>query len=58
MVTDYSPASALRQIQSERLNLIASTRDLIKKDIEGSEFLAAALGVAVPESWQIGRAHV
>ncbi|GMR15156.1 MAG: hypothetical protein BMS9Abin30_0777 [Gammaproteobacteria bacterium] len=51
MATDYSPAPALRQIQSERLNLIASTRDLIKKDIEGSEFLAAALGVAVPESW-------
>ena len=43
--------SLLRQVQSARLNLIAATTELIEKDIAGSKSLAAALGVAVPESW-------
>jgi len=41
----------LRQVQSKRLNLVAATTELIEKDIQGSEFLAAALGVEAPESW-------
>jgi len=38
-------------IRSERLNLVASTPELIRKDIEGSEALGAALDAHVPESW-------
>lgn len=41
----------LRVVRSERLNLIAATTELIRKDIEDTELLAKALGVAVPESW-------
>ena len=41
----------LRLIKSRRLNLIAATPDLIKKDIAGREFLADALGVNIHESW-------
>ena len=44
----------LRTIQSPRLNLIAATTELIEKDIESREFLSAALGVSVPESWPPG----
>lgn len=40
-----------RLIQSPQLNLFAATVELIRKDIAGPEFLAAALGVNVPESW-------
>ena len=43
--------SLLRLIKSPRLNLIAATTDLIKKDIAGREFLAEALGLSVSESW-------
>ena len=43
--------SGLRQVKSKRLNLVATTTELIKTDIQGGEYLAAALGVAVPESW-------
>lgn len=43
--------TGLRQIKSKRLNLVASTRGLIERDIEGGESLAAALGVAKPETW-------
>lgn len=42
---------SLRVIRSPRLNLIAATADLVRKDIEGREHLAGALGVSVPESW-------
>jgi len=38
-------------IQSPHLNLFAATAELIRKDIESRESLAAALGVDVPESW-------
>jgi len=41
----------LRLVKSRRLNLIAATIELIKKDIAGSEQLAGALGVARPDSW-------
>jgi len=51
MTADFSKVTSLRQIQSKRLNLIATTTDLIKKDIEGSQLLAEALDVDVPESW-------
>lgn len=51
MPSNFQQKSFLRTIQSQRLNLIAATTDLIKKDIEGREFLAEALGVSVPESW-------
>ena len=44
------PAS-LRLVKSRRLNLIATTTELLKKDISGSEHLAEALGVAAPDSW-------
>ena len=44
------PAS-LRLVKSRRLNLIATTTELLKKDIAGSEHLAEALGVASPDSW-------
>jgi len=46
-----APQTSLRFIQSPRLNLIAATAELVKKDIEGREHLAEALGVGVPESW-------
>ena len=48
---DFAQTSLLRLIQSPRLNLIAATADLIKKDIAGRRFLAEALDVSVPESW-------
>lgn len=41
----------LRLIKSRRLNLIAASPELIKRDIEGREYLSEALGVSVPESW-------
>lgn len=41
----------LRLVKSRRLNLIATTTELIKKDIAGSEQLATALGVTAPDSW-------
>lgn len=50
-MSDLHHATALRLIQSRRLNLIASTTDLIKKAIEGRELLAEALDVRIPESW-------
>ncbi len=43
--------SSLRLIQSRRLNLIAATTELIKKDIQGRGFLSGALDVSVPECW-------
>jgi len=48
---NLSQATSLRLIRSPRLNLIAATAELIKKDIAGREFLAEALDVSVPESW-------
>ena len=50
-MVDLEQTPALRLIQSPRLNLIATTTNLIKKDIAGRGFLAEALGVNVPESW-------
>mgnify|MGYP001817562716 FL=1 len=40
-----------RLIRSTNLNLFAATAELISKDLQGREALAAALGVEVPESW-------
>lgn len=48
---DAPKKRALRLIKSPRLNLIAATADLIKKDIAGRENLSEALGVSIPESW-------
>ncbi|MCW8926086.1 MAG: GNAT family N-acetyltransferase [Xanthomonadales bacterium] len=45
------PSATPRMIQSPQLSLYSATADLIAKDIEGREALAAALGVHVPESW-------
>jgi len=42
---------SLRMIKAPRLNLIAATTALIKKDISGREYLAGALEVNVPDSW-------
>lgn len=42
---------ALRLIKSRRLSLIASTRELINKDLDGPEQLADALDVTVPTDW-------
>lgn len=50
-MVDVQKKPLLRLIQSSRLNLIAATTDLIKKDIAGGAILADALGVIVPESW-------
>ena len=50
-MVEFPESSSLRQVQSARMNLIATTTELINLDIEGSEFLAAALGVPVPDSW-------
>ena len=43
--------SSLRMLKSRRLNLIATTTDLLNKHVADSEQLAKALGVATPESW-------
>jgi RimJ/RimL family protein N-acetyltransferase len=50
-MADQSHIPSLRLIKSRRLNLIAATTELIKKDIEGRVNLAEAIGVSVPESW-------
>jgi RimJ/RimL family protein N-acetyltransferase len=50
-MVETTQLQALRQIQSRRLSLIASTRELIGKDIEGPENLAEALGCAIPQDW-------
>lgn len=50
-MADSFRTPALRLIQSRRLNLVAATSKLIKKDIEGRESLERALGMRVPESW-------
>lgn len=50
-MVNFQEKPLLRLIQSPRLNLIAATTDLIKKDIAGRAILADALGVNVPESW-------
>ena len=50
-MVEATQLSSLRLVRSARLNLIAATTELIEKDIAGSELLAEALGVAVPESW-------
>ena len=44
------PAS-LRLVKSRLLNHIATTTELLNKDIAGSEHLADALGVAAPDAW-------
>ena len=46
-----SKAPALRMVQSPRLNLIAASDELIRKDIEGRDNLARALDAEVHESW-------
>jgi ribosomal-protein-alanine N-acetyltransferase len=51
MMNDGSPDNMLRLIQSRRLNLIAATPELIRKDISGREHLTNALGVSVQEAW-------
>ena len=54
-MTDYmggqSGMQALRVIKFRRLSLIASTRELIQKDLDGASHLAEALGVVIPEDW-------
>lgn len=50
-MAEFPGIPSLRQVQSARISLIATTTELIELDIQGSEFLAAALGVPVPESW-------
>ena len=50
MNKDSQPLS-LRMITSRRLNLVAASPDLIRKDIGGRESLSEALDVNVPESW-------
>ena len=50
-MSDYSPAMSLRLIKSRRLNLIAATPELLRKDIDGRESLSEALGVTISKSW-------
>ena len=51
MTSNYSESLSLRMIKSRRLSLIAATPELIQKDIDGREFLSAALGVNIAPSW-------
>jgi RimJ/RimL family protein N-acetyltransferase len=44
-------SNALRLIKSQRLNLVAATPELIRKDIEGHAALGEALEVHVPQAW-------
>ncbi len=46
-----SEPTSLRLVKSRRLNLIATTSELLNKDIAGSEQLAKALGVLAPAAW-------
>jgi RimJ/RimL family protein N-acetyltransferase len=48
---DLNRPPLLRQVKSARMNLIAATTELLKKDIENTELLASALGAVIPESW-------
>lgn len=43
--------ASLRVVKSRRLNLIATTADLLNMDVVGSEQLAEALGVVAPDAW-------
>lgn len=51
MTSNYSQALSLRMIKSRRLNLIAATPELIKKDINDRQSLGEALGVKITKSW-------
>lgn len=42
---------SLRLVKSRRLNLIAANTELLNRAVAGSEQLARALGVAIPQSW-------
>jgi len=44
-------SGALRVISSQRLQLVAATPELIRKDIEGHAALGEALAASVPASW-------
>lgn len=50
-MAEHAPEAAYRLIRSKRLQLIAATSELIKKDIAGGELMAVALNVRRPESW-------
>lgn len=54
-MTDYiggqGQLQALRVIKFRRLSLIASTRELIQKDLDGAAHLAETLGVIIPADW-------
>jgi len=51
IVPENRELTSLRQIRSRRLSLVAARSDIIRKDIDGREHLAAALDVEVPETW-------
>lgn len=51
MMGKESKTPLLRVVRSPRLNLIAASNDLIRKDIAGRKYLAQALGVVVSDSW-------
>ena len=51
MMSDFPRDNYLRMIKSKRLNLIAATTELIRKDIAGRGQLGEALGVNIEESW-------
>lgn len=44
-------AAGLRVLNSQRLTLVAATRDLVLSDLDGREALAEALEAIVPENW-------
>ena len=50
-MVERSNPLALRLIKSRRLNLIAATTELIRKDVAGREALAEVLAAKVSESW-------
>lgn len=50
-MSNFLQFSSHRVVQSRRINLVAATPELMKKDIAGRECLSEALGVNIPESW-------
>ena len=51
MMAKDSKTPLLRVVESPRLNLIAASNELIRKDIAGRDYLAQALDAKIHESW-------
>ncbi len=51
MMSSFPQIDLHRVVQSRRMNLVAATPELMKKDIAGREFLSETLGVNIRDSW-------